>query len=413
MKHPSSIAALAGMNRESQYKAVVPPIYPTSVYRMADFGQEGEHEYARVSHPNGSYLGEAIAELEGGCGKGLVTASGMAALNLMLQLVQPDEWVISGHDAYGGTQRFLNAMAARGMFRLHYCDINRPDNDIAETAMALKPRLVLLETPSNPLLGVCDVASWVEAAARVRDAQGRKPIVALDNTLLSPVHFQPLQLNALANSKSEYPGVDLVWHSTTKYINGHADLIGGAIVCREVALHDELDWWLKTMGLGSPAFDSWLCLRGLRTLPLRMQRQQNTAQQIAEFLAGHPQVGRVFYPGLKGHPGYELAKRQFRGFGGMLSFELRGKIDEKNNEQPDPSDAELKTFIYAQKAASFAVSLGGICSLLSHPATMTHIDMSEEARQAAGIRYGLLRLSVGLEEPEELIRGLKLGFAAL
>ena len=403
MNSHSSIAALAGMNRESQYKAVVPPIYPTSVYRMADFGQEGEHEYARVSHPNGSYLGEAIAEMEGGCGKGLVTASGMAALNLLLQLVQPEEWIVSGHDAYGGTQRFLNAMAARSMFRLHYCDINRPD--AAETAMALKPRLILLETPSNPLLGVCDVAAWVQAAAAVRDVQGRKPIVALDNTILSPINFQPLRLDALKDC--ENPGADLVWHSTTKYINGHADLIGGAIVCREAALHDELDWWLKTMGLGSPAFDSWLCLRGLRTLPLRMQRQQTTAQQIAEFLTSHFQVGRVFYPGLPGHPGHELAKKQFRGFGGMLSFELRSKNGDT------PSDAELKAFLYAQKAASFAVSLGGICSLISHPATMTHIDMSEEARQAAGIRYGLLRLSVGLEEPEELLHGLKLGFAAL
>ena len=238
MNRHSSIAALAGMNRESQYKAVVPPIYPTSVYRMADFGQEGEHEYARVSHPNGSYLGEAIAQLEGGFDKGLVTASGMAALNLLLQLVEPKEWVVSGHDAYGGTQRFLNAMAARGMFRLHYCDINRPD--AAETAMGLKPRLILLETPSNPLLGVCDVAAWVQAAAKVRDTKGRKPIVALDNTLLSPVNFQPLRLDALKDC--ENPGADVVWHSTTKYINGHADLIGGAIVCREAALHDELDW---------------------------------------------------------------------------------------------------------------------------------------------------------------------------
>ncbi len=390
-----SITALAGIDRESQYRAVVSPIYTSSIYRMADFAVEGEHEYARVSHPNRSHLGEALSEMEGACGRGIITASGMAALNLLLQLVEPGDWVICGHDAYGGTQRFLDAVAARGLLRLHYCDINDPDPAIARQALALGPRLLLLETPSNPLLGICDVAAWVAAAAQAGDPKGRRPIVAVDNTMLSPVNFQPLNL-----------GADLVWHSTTKYINGHTDLIGGAILCREPELHDELDWWIKTMGLGAAAFDAWLTTRGLHTLPLRMRRQQESARQLAEFLDSHPQVERVFYPGLESHPGHELACRQFSGFGGMLSFELKaGKTE--------VTDEELKTFIYAQKAASFAVSLGGVSSLLSHPSTMTHVDMSEEARAAAGIRYGLLRLSVGLEEPEDLLRGLAEGFAAL
>ncbi|WGK68644.1 PLP-dependent transferase [Candidatus Haliotispira prima] len=395
-----SICALAGVDRESQHKAVVAPIYTSSIYRMADFGVEGEHEYARVSHPNRSHLAEALSEMEGGCGKGIITASGMAALNLILQLVQPGDWVVSGHDAYGGTQRFLDALAPRGLFRLHCCDINSPDPAVAERAMALQPRLVLLETPSNPLLGVCDVRAWIEAVAKTRDAQGRRPVVAVDNTMLSPVNFRPLSL-----------GVDLVWHSTTKYINGHTDLIGGAIICREPDLHDELDWWVKTMGLGAAAFDAWLTTRGLHTLPLRIRREQESAGQVAEFLAGHPKVDQVFYPGLESHVGHELAVRQFAGFGGMLSFELRGRGGQKTGA--DTTAEELKTFIYAQKAASFAVSLGGVSSLISHPSTMTHIDMSEEARAAAGIRYGLLRFSVGLEEPERLICGLEQGFAAL
>ena len=393
-----SIAALAGVDCENQYKAVVSPIYTTSIYRMADFGVEGEYEYARVSHPNRSHLAKALSEMEGGCGNGIITASGMAALNLIMQLVQPDDWVVSGHDAYGGTQRFLDAMAVRGLFHLHYCDINSPDPAVSSEAMALKPRLVLLETPSNPLLRVCDVSAWVTAAAQTQDQQGRRPILAVDNTMLSPVNFQPLSL-----------GADLVWHSTTKYINGHTDLIGGAIICRTQDLHDELDWWLKTMGLGAAAFDAWLTIRGLRTLPLRIRRQQDSALRIAEFLSDHPQVDQVFYPGLPQQPSYELAKRQFSGFGGTLSFELLGKA----GSGAATTTEELKTFAYAQKAASFAVSLGGISSLLSHPSTMTHVDMSDEARAAAGIRFGLLRLSVGLEEPDDLIHGLKLGFAAL
>ncbi len=395
-----SIAALAGVDRESHYKAVNTPIYTTSIYRMADFGLEGEHEYARVSHPNSNYLAEALAEMEGGCGKGIISASGMAALNLILQLVQPGDWVISGHDAYGGTQRFLDAMAERGLLRRHYCDINSPDPRVATEALALKPRLVLLETPSNPLLGVCDVAAWTRAAQQARDPQGRPPVVAVDNTMLSPVNFQPLSL-----------GADIVWHSTTKYINGHADLIGGAIICREEGLHNELDWWVKTMGLGAAAFDAWLATRGLHTLPLRMRRQQESAQKLAEYLEKHPQVDQVFYPGLPSQPGHQLARQQFAGFGGMLSFELRGKGGQQTGA--DTTDRELKTFVYGQKAASFAVSFGGVSSLLSHPSTMTHVDMSEEARAAAGIRYGLLRLSVGLEEPENLIRGLEQGFSAL
>ena len=389
------IAALAGINRESQYQAIVSPIYTSSTYCMADFGQEGEHEYARVSHPNRSHLGEALSEMEGGCGKAIITNSGMAALNLLLQMVQPGDWVVSGHDAYGGTQRYLDAMAKRGLFHLHYCDINNPDPEVAHKAMALKPRLILLETPSNPLLGVCNVAAWIMAAKQVSE---RPPIVAVDNTLLSPVNFQPLSL-----------GAHLVWHSTTKYINGHADLIGGAIICREPDLHEELDWWVKTMGLGAAAFDAWLTTRGLHTLPLRMWRQQSGAGQLAEYLANHPQVDRVFYPGLAQHPGHELAKHQFSGFGGMLSFELKGK----EGCGAKTTAEELKTFIYGQKAAAFAVSLGGISSLLSHPSTMSHVDMSEEARAAAGIRFGLLRFSVGLEEPEYLIAGLESGFAAL
>ena len=392
----ASIAAQAGIDCENHHGAVTPPIYTTSTYRMADFGVEGEHEYARVSHPNRSHLAAALSELEGGCGQAIITASGMAALNLILQLVQPGDWVVSGHDAYGGTQRFLDAMAARGMFQLHYCNINSPDPSVAQQAMALHPRLILLETPSNPLLGVCDVAAWIDAAKQLQNHS--LPVIAVDNTMLSPINFQPLAL-----------GADLVWHSTTKYINGHTDLIGGAIICREQTLHEELDWWIKTMGLGAAAFDAWLTTRGLHTLPIRMRRQQQSAQILAEYLACQAQVDQVFYPGLTKHFGHELAKRQFDGFGGMLSFELKGKAG--NGAQTTAE--ELKTFIYAQKAASFAVSLGGVSSLISHPSTMSHLDMTEEARTNAGIRFGLLRLSVGLEEPDDLILGLEAGFKAL
>ncbi len=393
-----SIASQAGIDRENHYGGVTPPIYTTSTYRMADFGVEGEHEYARVSHPNRNHLAKALSQMEDGCGQGIITASGMAALNLILQLVQPGDWVISGHDAYGGTQRFLNVMASRSMFRLHYCNINNPDPSVAHEAIALAPRLILLETPSNPLLGVCDVSTWIEAVNKFQSQGNNRPIVAVDNTMLSPINFQPLAL-----------GADLVWHSTTKYINGHTDLIGGAIICREVALYEELDWWIKTMGLGAAAFDAWLTTRGLRTLPLRIRRQQQSAQKLAEYLACQPQVDQVFYPGLTQHANHELAKKQFRGFGGMLSFELKGKA----GNGAETTAEELKTFIYAQKAASFAVSLGGVSSLLSHPSTMSHLDMTEEARSKAGIRFGLLRLSVGLEEPDDLIQGLESGFRAL
>lgn len=377
---PQTITAAYGVAIDSAFGAVAPPLYLSTTYEFAGYGEPRLYDYGRAGNPTRELLADALAQLEGGAGA-IITSSGMAALDLLVSQLRPDELVLAPHDCYGGTMRLLKARAVRGHFSVRFVD----DSDQTAFAAALEemPTLVLIETPSNPLMRVVDIAAL---CARARQAGAA---VAVDNTFLSPALQRPIAL-----------GADYVVHSTTKYLNGHSDVIGGAVVAADPTEVEELRHWANVVGSAGAPFDSWLTLRGLRTLFPRMEHQQRSAAIIAEFLDHHPAVAKVHYPGLSSHPGHAIAARQQEGFGAMLSFELAGGV------------AAVRQFIGAVEFFTLAESLGGIESLVAHPATMTHVDMDEEARAVAGIRDGLLRLSVGLEAGQDLIAGLEKGLAA-
>jgi cystathionine gamma-synthase len=375
-----TIAAAHGVASDSTFGAVAPPLYLSSTYEFAGFEEARAYDYGRAGNPTRTLLAEALTKLEGGAGT-VVTSSGMAAVDLLVGQLRPGDLVLAPHDCYGGTMRLLKARAELGHFSLRLVD----QGDEAAVAAALegRPALLLIETPSNPLMRVVDIAAL---SAQARSAGAR---VAVDNTFLSPAVQKPLA-----------HGADYVIHSTTKYLNGHSDVIGGAVVAADPGEVEKLTQWANITGaVGSP-FDAWLTLRGVRTLFARLERQQLNAMVIAGHLERHRAVARVHYPGLASHPGHLIASRQQRGFGAMLSFELKGGA------------AAARRFVEAVRFFTLAESLGGVESLVAHPATMTHADMGEEARAVAGIGDGLLRLSVGLEAEQDLLAGLEAGLAA-
>jgi len=305
----------------------------------------------------------------------VITASGMAAVALALELVPAGATVLAAHDCYGGTWRLLDAWAKKGRFAVKFVDLT--DSTALAAGLAEKPALVWVETPSNPLLRITDIRHVAQAAHAVG------ALVVVDNTFLSPALQQPLAL-----------GADVVVHSTTKYINGHSDVVGGAVVARDAAVADQLKWWGNCNGLTGAPFDSFLTLRGLRTLGVRLRQHQENAERIATRLDSHTAVRKVYYPGLTTHVGHALAARQQQGFGAMLSFELEGDVP------------QIEAFVDGLQYFSLAESLGGVESLIAHPATMTHAAMAPEARRAAGIADTLLRLSIGIEDGDDLLRDL-------
>lgn len=374
---PETRAVRTGVATETQHGAVIPPIYLSSTFSFAGFREKRTHDYTRTSNPTRDTLGVALAELEEGAGA-VVTSTGLSAVLLVLQLLHPNDRVVAPHDCYGGTRRLLDTLAARGHFRVEYLDQSNP----AELTRALErpARLLWVETPSNPLLRITALALAV-ALARKAGAQ-----VVVDNTFLSPALQRPLSF-----------GADLVVHSTTKYLNGHSDVVGGAVVAREKALAEELAWWANVIGVTGAPFDSYLTLRGLRTLHPRLRSHLDNAAAVVECLATHPAVARVHYPGLASHPGHAIARRQQQGFGAMVSFELHG------------GEAAVEAFLRGLTCFTLAESLGGVESLVAHPATMTHASMTPEQQDAAGITQSLLRLSVGIEAAEDLVRDLEVG----
>jgi len=385
MSHPArptctdaTAAVRAGIDRDSAYGAVTPPIVLSSNFSFDGFGNKRQYDYTRSGNPTRDLLGEALATLEGGAG-GVVTSTGMAAINLVLTaLLKPGDRLVVPHDAYGGSWRLFNALASKGHFELVTADLTDPAS--AAVALACAPAMVLIETPSNPLLRITDLRLVIEAAHAVG------ALAVVDNTFLSPALQKPLEF-----------GADVVLHSTTKYINGHSDVVGGAVVAREAALHEQLAWWANALGLTGSPFDSFLTLRGLRTLDARLRVHQENAVAIAELLDGHEAVSRVHFPGLLSHPGHALAARQQKGFGAMLSVELHG------------GEAAVRAFVDGLRYFTLAESLGGVESLIAHPASMTHAAMTAQARADAGIPEGLLRLSVGIESCEDLLADLQLG----
>ncbi|MDC7677428.1 cystathionine gamma-synthase [Asticcacaulis machinosus] len=364
-----------GIDTDTSHGAVMPPIYLSSNYTFEGFGKKRTFDYARSGNPTREVVSEVIAELEGGVGA-VMTASGMAAIDLLWQpLTKDNNRVVAPHDCYGGTQRQLNARAKQGLIDLVYVD--QGDDAAVAEALSQPTAVLLIETPSNPLMRVVDLQKLIDLGHKA----GAK--VAVDNTFLSPALQNPIKF-----------GADFVVHSTTKYINGHSDVIGGALVCTTAEDLTLYRWWANCVGSTAPAFDSYLTLRGVRTLFVRIKQQQQSAQAVAEYLEGHPAVAKVFYPGLKSHPQHDLAARQQAGFGAMMSFELKGGLD------------AVKAVLDVVDLFSLAESLGGVESLIVHPASMTHAAMSPEAQSIAGITGGLLRLSIGLEDADDLIKAL-------
>jgi cystathionine gamma-synthase len=374
-RSPQTIAAANGIGQDAAFGAVAPPIYLASSYKFGGFERPGAYDYSRTRNPTRDQLADTLAKLEGGAGA-IVVASGMAAIDLVLSRLEPGERVVAPHDCYGGTQRLLNLRAAKGQFEAVFIDQN--DAAALDAALAAgQPKLMLIETPSNPLMRVVDIA------AIARKAKAAGAAVAVDNTFLSPALQQPIAL-----------GADFVIHSTTKYLNGHSDVVGGAVIAAEAEDAAALAAWANTTGVTGSPFDAYQTLRGLRTLFPRIESQQRNAGAVAAFLEAHPQVSAVHYPGLPSHPGHETAKAQQRGFGAMLSFELNGGVE------------EVRRFVNTVRIFTLAESLGGIESLVAHPATMTHASMDPQARRTAGITDTLLRLSVGLESESDLIEDL-------
>lgn len=364
----------AGIATDAHHNAVVPPLHLSSTFAFSGFGLKGEYDYTRSGNPTRDHLARALADLECGAGA-VVTSTGMSAVMLVLQLLKPGDLIIAAHDCYGGTHRILRSLAARGIFDVEFLDLtSEPAADIVRSR---RPRIVWIETPSNPLLRITDIAAVTSAAHDV-DA-----VAVVDNTFLSPALQRPIEL-----------GADVVVHSTTKYINGHSDVVGGAVIARDAALSEELAWWANCLGITGSPFDSFLTLRGVRTLDARMRIHLENAEAAVNCLSQHPAVERVYYPGLSSHIGHSIAKSQQEGFGAMVSFELNGGV------------AAVKRFVSNLQCFTLAESLGGVESLIAHPATMTHASMDCDARACAGISDSLLRLSVGIEDADDLVGDL-------
>ncbi len=380
-KSRQTIAAANGIATDRAFGAVSPPIYLTSTFAFAGFEKARDYDYSRAGNPTRDLLADTLAKLESGEGA-VVTGSGMSAVDLVLSTLEPNALIVAPHDCYGGTYRLLAARRAKGHFHVLFVDLT--DKNAAAAAFDRHPALVWIETPSNPLMRLVDIQA-ISALARSAHAK-----VAVDNTFLSPALQRPIE-----------HGADFVVHSTTKYLNGHSDVVGGAVIAARESDLKPLRDWANIVGTAGAPFDSYLTLRGLRTLFPRIERQQQTAAAIATFLQGHRCVTKVHYPGLTSHPGHDIARAQQSGFGAMLSFELAGDTD------------AVRRFVEALRVFTLAESLGGVESLVAHPATMTHVSMGAEARKTAGINDNLLRLSVGLEAEADLLGDLDQALAPL
>ncbi len=368
-------AVRQGIETDTQYGAVVPPIYLSTNYAFDGHHSPGEYDYSRSGNPTRDQLANALAALEQGH-SATVTSTGMAAITLITSLLTPEDLLIVPHDCYGGSYRLFTNLANKGSFKLLVVDFD--DQQALDLAFSQSPKMVWLETPSNPLLRVVDIQA-VANRCRAVDA-----VLVADNTFLSPVFQQPLTL-----------GADIVMHSTTKYLNGHSDVVGGVVIAKNEALCEQLSWWANTLGLTASAFDSYLTLRGIRTLSLRMREHQANAEKIVQTLSQSKVVENIYYPGLNTHPNHDVAAKQQLGFGAMLSFELKG------------GEAELVAFLNALNYFSLAESLGGVESLVAVPATMTHRAMEPDARAEAGIKDTLIRLSVGIEDGDDLVADIQ------
>lgn len=371
-----TIASKAGVGSDSMHGAIVPPLYLSTNFIQDEIGKEQPYEYTRQANPSRDHLISALAELEGGIG-GEILSSGMAAVSLITNILELNSKVLLPHDCYGGTFRLFSSLADKGILEAHFVDQSTKsfkENVISE----ISPDLIWIESPSNPLLQVVDIEKICKKAKEIN------AMVAVDNTFLSPSLQNPLKL-----------GSDIVMHSTTKYINGHSDVIGGAVIAKNRQVLEKIKFWSNNLGIAGAPFDSYLTLRGLRTLSIRMKKHEQNALALVEFLSNNSKIKSVFYPGLTTHPSHNLAKRQQNGFGGMLSFELKEGLN------------GVKNFINRMELLPFAGSLGGFESLVGHPYTQSHGTHTPEQKEEIGISEGLIRISAGLEDTEDLIEAVK------
>jgi cystathionine beta-lyase/cystathionine gamma-synthase len=375
-KHPgfATRAIHSGQEPDPLTGAVSVPIYPTSTYVQEELGKHKGYEYSRVSNPTRSRLEENLAALEGGIAS-RVFASGMAATNAICTMFKSGDHVVCGHDLYGGVPRLFNQVLAD--FGLEFTYVNTTDPAKVEGAIQKKTRLVYIETPTNPLMALTDIRAVSHICRR------KKVDLVVDNTFMSPYFQQPIAL-----------GADMVVHSTTKFLNGHSDGLGGVVVCTKQEQADKLAFIQKAAGAILSPFECWLILRGVKTLAVRMKQHDENGRIVGDFLAGHKKVKQVFYPGLPDHPQHELAKRQMSGFGSMITFET-GSL------------SNAKKLLKKVRVCSLAESLGGVETLISHPATMTHAALGEKGRRAIGITDGMVRISVGVEDVEDIVTDLE------
>src|SRR5216683_1606252 len=365
----------AGQEPDPSTGAIMTPIFQTATYAQAGLGENKGFEYSRTSNPTRSVLEACMAALEDGK-YGLAFASGMAAESAILSLLSAGDHIVSCDDLYGGSYRIFERVMRRYTVETSY--VPADDLDAYEKAIQPNTKMVWLETPTNPLLRLVDIRAIAEIAHR------HKLLVVVDNTFASPYFQQPLKL-----------GADIVVHSTTKYINGHSDVIGGALVLNDEDLYESIKFYQNAAGGVPSPFDSWLTLRGIKTLAIRMRQHEENARTVAKFLAEHSRVEKVYFPGLPSHPDHELAKRQMSGFGGMVSFQFKGTY------------ADIVQLVRRFTVFALAESLGGVESLVSHPASMTHGSIPKDIRESRGLTDTLLRLSVGIEDKEDLMRDLE------
>lgn len=360
--------------------AVNVPIYLTSTYVQQGIGENKGYEYSRVSNPTRARLEQNLASLEGGIAAP-VFASGMAAINAVASMLKAGDHVVCGNDLYGGTPRLFNQVLSG--FGLEFSYVDTSDAENVERAIRKNTRMVYVETPTNPLMRLSDLAAISKICRR------RKAEFVVDNTFMSPYFQQPLTL-----------GADMVIHSTTKFLNGHSDGLGGVVVCSRPEQAEKLAFLQKAAGAILSPFECWLLLRGVKTLAARMESHDRNGRVVAEFLANHRKVSKAFYPGLPGHPQHELAKRQMFGFGSMITFETG-------------SQKNANKMLKKLRVCSLAESLGGVETLISHPATMTHAALGEKGRKAIGITDGMVRISVGIEDLQDIVEDLEAGLAAI
>ena len=370
----STLAIHAGQEPDPATGAVNVPIYASSTYVQEELGRNKGYEYSRVSNPTRDRLETNLAALEGGIAA-RVFASGMAATNAICSMLKAGDHIVCGHDTYGGVPRLFNQVLST--FGLEFTYVNTTNPEDAERAIRRNTKLMYIETPTNPLMGLTNI----EAVSNIAHKHGCEVVV--DNTFMSPYFQQPIRF-----------GADMVMHSTTKFLNGHSDGLGGVLVCTTKEQAEQLAFVQKAAGAILSPFECWLVLRGTKTLAVRMKQHDENGRVMADFLSSHRKVKKVFYPGLRNHPQYELACRQMSGFGSMITFET-GSL------------GNAKRLLKRVRLCTMGESLGGVETLISHPASMTHAAIGEKGRKAIGLTDGMVRISVGIEDVEDLIRDLE------